>query len=194
MGQGRLEVVIRAMFSSLVSWLSLAMIVHKSYLTSRFVFTLTILCVCSSSEMYKLVVNTCLFLVTGTVIEAFAFFGTSVPLRAMRMGAVTYQPGYTLDSVDAVSGYESRQLEHLIPEEMVTDDASASDLADRCMAEAERLFFSKADWKSVEVMDPNIKVEVIPLDGGYAKSGVHLVRGEGIIPASAEKFYDFQIR
>jgi len=42
-------------------------------------------------------------------------------------------------------------------------------------------------------MDPNIKVETIPLVGDYMKSGVHIVRGEGIIPASAEKFYKFQI-
>jgi hypothetical protein len=42
-------------------------------------------------------------------------------------------------------------------------------------------------------MDPAITVETIPLTGGYRGSGVHLVRGSGIIPASAEKFFDFQI-
>merc|ERR1712070_312768 len=42
-------------------------------------------------------------------------------------------------------------------------------------------------------MDPEIVVETIPLDGGYGNSGVHLVRGVGIIPASAEKFFNFQI-
>jgi hypothetical protein len=42
-------------------------------------------------------------------------------------------------------------------------------------------------------MDPDVKVEVIPLEGGYANSGVHLVRGVGVIPASAEKFFEFQI-
>jgi hypothetical protein len=42
-------------------------------------------------------------------------------------------------------------------------------------------------------MDPAIHVETIPLSGGYDKSGVHLVRGTGIIPASAEKFFNFQI-
>lgn len=76
---------------------------------------------------------------------------------------------------------------------MVTDEDSASALADRCIDEANRLFTSKANWRTVEVMDPNIVVETIPLDGGYAQSGVHLVRGVGIIPASAEKFYEFQI-
>lgn len=86
-----------------------------------------------------------------------------------------------------------QMTEHLIGEEMVTDDLSASKLADRCIAEAKRLFNSKANWKSVEVMDPNIKVETIPLTGDYENSGVHIVRGEGIIPASAEKFYEFQI-
>lgn len=63
----------------------------------------------------------------------------------------------------------------------------------RCIAEAERLFTSKANWKKVDVMDPAIHVETIPLSGGYENSGVHLVRGVGIIPASAEKFYNFQI-
>ncbi|KAJ1405761.1 hypothetical protein B484DRAFT_457017 [Ochromonadaceae sp. CCMP2298] len=91
--------------------------------------------------------------------------------------------------------YETSGLdtEHLISEEMVTDDMSASLLADRCIAEAKRLFTSEANWRNVEVMDPNIKVEVIPLEGEYAQSGVHLVRGSGIIPASAEKFFKFQI-
>lgn len=93
-------------------------------------------------------------------------------------------------SIDATVGLDR---EHLIAEEMVTDDESASALADRCMEEANRLFWSKANWRSVDVMDPNIKVETIPLSGGYEKSGVHLVRGEGIIPASAEKFWKFQI-
>ena len=83
--------------------------------------------------------------------------------------------------------------EYLIGEEMVTDDMSASLLADRCMAEAKRLFYSKANWKKVEIMDKEIDVEVIPLDGDYLNSGVHIVRGSGIIPASAEKFFNFQI-
>ena len=83
--------------------------------------------------------------------------------------------------------------EHLIDEEMVSDDLSASLLADRCIAEAKRLFDSEAAWRRVEVMDPKIKVETIPLAGGYENSGVHLVRGVGIIPASAEKFWEFQI-
>jgi len=42
-------------------------------------------------------------------------------------------------------------------------------------------------------VDPSIHVETIPLSGDYEKSGVHLVRGVGIIPASAEKFFEFQI-
>jgi len=83
--------------------------------------------------------------------------------------------------------------ENLIAEEMVTDDLSASLLADRCMAEANHLFTSKANWKKVEVMDKNIHVETIPLRGGYLNSGVDIVRGVGIIPASAEKFFKFQI-
>jgi hypothetical protein len=93
----------------------------------------------------------------------------------------------------AAAGTEGLDREHLIGEEMVTDSRSASLLADRCVAEANRLFYSKANWKKVEIMDPNIHVEVIPLSGPYEKSGVNLVRGVGVIPASAEKFYKFQI-
>lgn len=77
---------------------------------------------------------------------------------------------------------------------MVSDDLSASLLADRCVAEANRLFYSQAEgWKKVEIMDPEILVETIPLNGDYGNSGVHIVRGAGIIPASAEEFYKFQI-
>ena len=55
----------------------------------------------------------------------------------------------------------STMTEHLIGEEMVTDDLSASLLADRCMEEAKRLFNSKAEgWRKVEIMDPEINVEV----------------------------------
>jgi len=87
----------------------------------------------------------------------------------------------------------SLDTEHLIGEEMVTDDESASRLADRCVAEAHRLFESTANWKTVDVGDDTIKVETIPLSGPYEKSGVHLVRGVGVIQASAEEFYQFQI-
>eukprot|EP01035_Chromulina_nebulosa_P018835 gene18835-24617_t len=75
---------------------------------------------------------------------------------------------------------------------MVTDNLSASLLADRCMAEAKRLFDSKANWKKVDI-DSDITVETIPLNGAYEKSGVHLVRGVGVIPASADDFFKFQI-
>lgn len=135
--------------------------------------------------MYKSIT----FVATVGSVCAFSPFSRPVSRPSMtKMNAAV-----SLDSVSAVETYNTRELEHLIEEEMVTNDAEASALADRCMAEAERLFASKADWTTVEVMDPNIKVETIPLDGGYQRSGVHLVRGEGIIPASAEKFYEFQI-
>jgi len=131
-----------------------------------------------------------LFLLVNTV-QAFRLapraFTTSIrPLCAVSIDTA----GAEVDPSDATVGLER---EHLIDEEMVTDDESASKLADRCIAEAERLFTSKANWQKVEVMDPNIHVETIPLQGGYEKSGVHLVRGVGVIPASAEKFYEFQI-
>lgn len=99
----------------------------------------------------------------------------------------------TLDSFSVSAISSGLDLEHLIGEEMVTDDESASRLADRCMAEAHRLFDSSANWKRVDVGDDTISVEVIPLAGAYEQSGVHLVRGVGVIPASADDFYKFQI-
>lgn len=39
----------------------------------------------------------------------------------------------------------ARMTEHLIGEELVSNDAEASALADRCIAEAERLFVSEAE-------------------------------------------------
>jgi hypothetical protein len=108
-----------------------------------------------------------------------------------RLGVAISPPAYTIK--EAIPTVEGQLTEDLIGEEMVTDNLSASLLADRCMAEAHRLFDSKAAWTKVEVMDPNIHVETIPLSGAYANSGVHLVRGIGVIPASAEKFFKFQI-
>jgi hypothetical protein len=110
-------------------------------------------------------------------------------VQLTRVNAVTLNP----TQFEYVATEVGASTESLISEEMVSDDLSASLLADRCMAEANRLFVSKAAWRKVEVMDPNIVVETIPLSGEYAQSGVHLVRGTGIIPASAKKFFDFQI-
>jgi hypothetical protein len=113
-------------------------------------------------------------------------------LQSLTKLNVALKPGGVLADNEVASAADS-SYEHLIGEEMVETDEDASALADRCIAEANRLFYSKKDWKTVDVMDPNIKVEVIPLKGDYESSGVTLVRGEGIIPASAEKFYNFQI-
>jgi hypothetical protein len=99
---------------------------------------------------------------------------------------------YFQETREVVAKEVGAATEHLIGEELVDTDEEASALADRCMAEAHRLFDSKADWTQVDVMDPNIVVETIPLRGEYESSGVHLVRGVGIIPASAEKFFEFQ--
>ena len=112
-------------------------------------------------------------------------------VQLTKVGAMTMNPTYTRS--EYIETEVGAATESLISEEMVTDNMSASLLADRCMAEANRLFVSKAAWRKVDVMDPNIVVETIPLSGEYAQSGVHLVRGVGIIPASAQKFFDFQI-
>lgn len=83
--------------------------------------------------------------------------------------------------------------EHLIGEEEVHDDASASELADRCIAEAERLFASDDGWTKV-LEEDGIFVESKDVHGPYMKSGVRVVRGLGSIDADADSFYDYQVR
>ena len=83
--------------------------------------------------------------------------------------------------------------EHLIGEEMVNDDESASKLADRCIAEAERLFASDDGWTKV-LEEDGIFVESKDVHGPYLKSGVRIVRGLGAIDADADTFFDFQVR
>jgi phage-related protein len=127
------------------------------------------------------------FMIKFLLLSSFLFDSSALKIALSRDRRVSHIFSST------TFGSVSLDREHLIAEEMVSDDLSASHLADRCLAEAKRLFKSNANWKPVEVLDKNIKVETIPLDGGYANSGVHLVRGTGIIPASAEKFFKFQI-
>ena len=106
---------------------------------------------------------------------------------------VAISPDQAGTGENSVAGAE-QFTEHLIGEEMASNNEEASALADRCMQEAYRLFDSEAEgWTNVDVFDPEVKVEVIPLEGDYKSSGVHLVRGSGIIPSSAKKFYDFQV-
>lgn len=128
-------------------------------------------------------------LVVGAVCAVVVSGFRMMPLTSVRKTSLS---ALTIDTNDYVAT-EGFDREHLIDEEMVSDDLSASLLADRCLAEAKRLFTSKANWKKVDIGDPTIEVDVIPLSGGYEKSGVNLVRGVGIIPASAEKFFKFQV-
>lgn len=83
--------------------------------------------------------------------------------------------------------------EHLIGEEMVKDDATASALADKCILEAERLFASDEGWTKV-LEEDGIFVESKDVAGPYQKSGVRVVRGLGAIEADADTFYNFQVR
>ena len=39
------------------------------------------------------------------------------------------------------------------------------------------------------MMDPEIKVETILLTGAYKNSGVHIVRGTGIIPRKCREIF-----
>jgi len=121
-------------------------------------------------------------------VTSFRMYNKQLSFRSSMLNVISITTSDLMQSTTT----QGLDREHLIAEEMVTDDLSASLLADRCMNEAKRLFTSQANWRTVEVMDKNIKVETIPLDGGYASSGVHLVRGVGIIPASAKKFFAFQ--
>lgn len=100
--------------------------------------------------------------------------------------------------VNPPEAYESDPLststsEHLIGEEMVKDDATASALADKCILEAERLFASDEGWTKV-LEEDGIFVETKDVAGPYLKSGVRVVRGLGAINADADAFYDFQVR
>lgn len=143
--------------------------------------------------LQKMTSSTCVVIIALAIINNAASF-ISAPMRSLqltRLNAMTINPTYTKS--EYIETEVGSATESLISEEMVTNDLSASELADRCMAEANRLFVSKAAWRKVDVMDPNIMVETIPLSGEYAQSGVHLVRGVGIIPGSAEKFFDFLI-
>jgi hypothetical protein len=145
--------------------------------------------------MMKIMIVFLVALVTVTS----AFRMAAMRSRDMARSVATYDNSLWQDSEyfkstrEAVETDAGSATEHLIGEELVTNEEEASALADRCMAEAHRLFDSKAAWREVEVMDPNIKVETIPLRGEYAPSGVHLVRGVGVIPASADKFFEFMI-
>lgn len=89
-------------------------------------------------------------------------------------------------------GLSTSTTEHLIGEEMVTDDASASALADSCILEAERLFASDEGWTKV-LEEDGIFVESKDVHGPYLKSGVRVVRGLGAIDADADEFYNFQV-
>jgi hypothetical protein len=77
-----------------------------------------------------------LLFIAASSIEAFSSF-RAVSLRPL--STTTRSKAVTVDRSTSTV-----ETEHLIDEEMVTDSASASALADRCMAEAERwvlLFF-----------------------------------------------------
>jgi len=150
---------------------------------------------CSAWLLALCVVGVCSALNLGGVARLTANKLRSSSLGVATFGGIDYatESKYFQNTRSEVDATVGQDFEELIAEEMVTDDESASALADRCMAEAHRLFDSKANWRQVDVMDPNIVVETIPLKGGYESSGVHLVRGVGVIPASAEKFFEFQI-
>eukprot|EP01031_Cornospumella_fuschlensis_P028250 gene28250-34116_t len=140
--------------------------------------------------MSRFSIVTILVAIFSVFSSAFRICPLSFQSSSKLHSTITFSPANVKESTTS----EGLQREDLIAEEMVTDDVSASLLADRCMAEAKRLFTSRANWKKVDLFDrKDITVETIPLSGGYENSGVHLVRGVGIIPASAEKFFNFQI-
>ena len=72
-----------------------------------------------------------LLFIAASTIEAFSSF-RAVSLRPLSTTITSH--AVTVDRSSSTV-----ETEHLIDEEMVTDSASASALADRCMAEAERL-------------------------------------------------------
>ena len=72
-----------------------------------------------------------------------SIFSTTQAFRMVKMApmnSMMKMNAITLDGLDSSSmaGQSNLAVEDLIAEEMVTDSASASALADRCMEEAER--------------------------------------------------------
>lgn len=150
--------------------------------------------------MMKVMVLVVTLVVVLSCVESFRLGGRMGGLKKgsispLKVAAYDYAANsrFYQNAQKLVQEMSGADYEDLIGEEMVTDSASASALADRCMEEAHRLFDSTANWNQVDVMDPEIVVETIPLGGAYKDSGVHVVRGTGVIPASAEKFFEFQI-
>lgn len=80
----------------------------------------------------------------------------------------------------------------LIGEQTVRDDASASKLADQCVAEAQCLLTSNTGWRT-KMESGGVFVEVSNVVGPYEGSGVHLVRATGQVCCSAEDFNTFQM-
>jgi len=85
--------------------------------------------------------------------------------------------------------------EHMIDEELITNDAEAAECGDRCIKQAMRIFYdspSEDGWNK-ELEEDGIFVESKPICGGYEASGVLLVRGLGIIDGvNSEEFFKFE--
>jgi len=116
-----------------------------------------------------------------------------------RVGALAMGLGLGLAST--ATGSRSRRSsrrcqktsgQYLIGEELVTDDDSASELADRCIDEAYRILYSTDGWQQKRKQD-GVVVEASPVIGPYAQSGVDIVRGVSEYDCSADEFFNFQI-
>ena len=95
-------------------------------------------------------------MLVSIVSYAAAFHMMNRPVNLMKLSATLVPGNEWADSTGA-------DTEHLIDEEMVTDDMSASLLAERCMAEAHRLFTSKANWKKLIWWIPNSLISLLKL-------------------------------
>ena len=89
----------------------------------------------SDEEHIKMLYKGVTFFATFGAVSAFSLFTRPA---ANRPSMTKMNAAVGLDSVYGVETYNTREMEHLIEEEMVSNDAEASALADRCMAEAER--------------------------------------------------------
>eukprot|EP00636_Phaeomonas_parva_P017516 CAMPEP_0118855222 /NCGR_PEP_ID=MMETSP1163-20130328/3133_1 /TAXON_ID=124430 /ORGANISM="Phaeomonas parva, Strain CCMP2877" /LENGTH=332 /DNA_ID=CAMNT_0006788075 /DNA_START=59 /DNA_END=1057 /DNA_ORIENTATION=- len=130
-----------------------------------------------------------------SLLLAAAAAGASALRMAPRSRLSTALRAATAENPDTKWAPLSRpESEYLIAEELVTNDEEASALADRCIDEAIRLFDAPSEegWTNVFSED-GINVESKPLHGPYEDSGVLIVRGVGTVPASADKFYDWQV-
>jgi hypothetical protein len=87
---------------------------------------------------------------------------------------------------------KTHETEELAGEELV-DAANAAQVADRALAEADRLWASTASGWRVLSESPSVRNETIPLRGAFAGAGVDLERATATIDGPAQLVFDLLV-